>query len=201
MLEQVAFSPAKVLDEVRQMQLQRAEAKGVALTLGDFSSLPERLIGDPARLAQALLNYVDNAIKFTAQGSVTLSAQTIDRDAQGVMVRFAVTDTGIGISPVVRDKLFKAFSQGDGATTREYGGLGVGLSNTRELTKLMGGEVGVDSVDGGGATFWLTARFGIATTPVAVGVVASDPANADSRDATAVAAPVIPAPAESCGTD
>lgn len=158
-LEQVEFSPATVLDEVRQILLQRAEAKGLTVILSDTKDLPERLIGDATRLAQALFNYLDNAIKFTERGSVTLSAQTITSDAEGVLVRFAVSDTGIGIDPEIKDKLFIAFTQGDSSSTRKYGGLGIGLSNTRELARLMGGDVGAENVAGGGATFWLTARF------------------------------------------
>ncbi len=159
-LEQVEFLPAIVLEEVRQILSQRAEAKGLDLRTGDIHGLPERLIGDPARLAQALFNYVDNGIKFSKQGSVTLSAQTLTRDQQGVVVRFVVSDTGIGITPEVREKLFRTFTQGDAGTTRQYGGLGIGLSNTRELARLMGGDVGVDSTADGSA-FWFTARFGL----------------------------------------
>ena len=159
-LEAVEFRPRIVLDEVRQALLQRAEAKGLSLAVSPAGDLPESLLGDPTRLTQALYNYVENGIKFSEQGTITLAAQTLTRNEQGVVVRFVVTDTGIGITPEVREKLFTDFAQGDSAMTRKYGGLGIGLSNTRELARLMGGEAGVDSLAGGSA-FWFTARFGL----------------------------------------
>lgn len=160
-LEQVEFSPASVLAEVRQALLNRVEAKGLTLIVGDATDLPERLVGDPTRLMQALFNYVDNSVKFSEHGTVKLSAQTLTRDAQSVVVRFTVSDTGIGIDPAIREKLFSPFAQGDSSMTRKQGGLGIGLANTRELARLMGGEVGVDDVAGGGSAFWLTARFAL----------------------------------------
>lgn len=166
-LEQIEFSPASVLAEVRQTLLGRAESKGLNLVVGDTKDLPERLRGDPMRLAQALYNYVDNSIKFSEQGTISLTAQTLTRDAESVVVRFVVSDTGMGIDPEVREKLFSTFSQGDSSMTRKHGGLGIGLSNTRELARLMGGEVGVDDVAGGGSAFWLTARFVLNPAPLA----------------------------------
>ena len=160
-LDRVEFSPTGFLEEVRQILVGRAESKGLALVVGATGGVPERLVGDPTRLAQALFNYVENSIKFSERGTITLSAQTLTRDEQSVVVRFTVTDTGIGISPEVRAKLFTTFEQGDSSLTRKDGGLGIGLANTRELARLMGGEVGVDDVAGGGSAFWLTARFAL----------------------------------------
>ena len=115
-------------------------------------------------LHRSLSKRVENSIKFSERGTITLSAQTLTRDEQSAVVRFTVTDTGIGISPEVRAKLFTTFEQGDSSLTRKDSGLGIGLANTRELARLMGGEVGVDDVAGGGSAFWLSARFALPTT-------------------------------------
>lgn len=113
--------------------------------------------GDPTRLQQALLNYATNAIKFTEQGSVSLRASVVAEDAQGVVLRFEVRDTGIGIAADTVGRLFSAFVQADNSTTRKYGGTGLGLIITRRLAEMMGGEVGVESQPGVGSTFWFTA--------------------------------------------
>jgi signal transduction histidine kinase len=162
-LETREFSPAAVLEQVRVTLLPLAEKKGIAVQAEAGHDLPPRVIGDPTRLAQALLNYVDNAIKFTEKGSVTLSARTVLRGSQAVQLHFEVSDTGIGIAPEEQDKLFSAFTQLDATTTRRYGGMGIGLSNVAELAKLMGGKVGVSSTPGKGSTFWLMAPFQLAS--------------------------------------
>ena len=159
-LESVPFSPATVMQEVCLMLAPRAEAKGLDLTVKPNPELPDEVRGDPARLAQALYNYVDNGIKFTERGSVTLWTQTVlSDDRKGILIQFAVSDTGIGVDARQRENLFSSFTQGDGSTTRKYGGLGIGLANTQSLAKLMGGEVGMDSDPGRGSTFWFTARL------------------------------------------
>lgn len=158
-IEQLVFDPATVLHETLQMLAQRAEAKGLALKLGSTADLPAQLIGDPTRLAQALLNYIDNGIKFTDRGSVTVSAQTLLRVPDGYVLRFEVSDTGIGIAPEEREKLFSVLTVGDSSLTRRHGGMGIGLANTRQLAMLMGGDVGVASEPGQGSSFWFTATF------------------------------------------
>ena len=148
----------RLLANVGAIVSERAQAKGLALHIDD-APLLQNLRGDPTRLQQALLNYATNAVKFTESGSVTLRAQTLAVDDAAVTVRFAVTDTGIGIAPDVVPRLFGAFEQADNSTTRKYGGSGLGLAITRRLAELMGGDAGVDSEPGVGSTFWFTARL------------------------------------------
>jgi CheY-like chemotaxis protein len=119
--------------------------------------IPQRLVGDPARLHQALLNYAANAVKFTDSGRITLRARQVDEDQESVTLRFEVEDTGIGIPAEILPRLFSAFEQADSSMTRRYGGTGLGLAITRRLAELMGGAAGVSSTEGVGSTFWFTA--------------------------------------------
>ena len=135
------------------------EAKGLELRI-DTAGMPPMLRGDSNRLAQALVNYLANAAKFTDAGSITLKARLIDESADTYRVRFEVIDTGIGIAEADQAKLFEAFAQADASITRQHGGTGLGLAITRRLAELMEGEVGVVSKPGQGSTFWLTARLG-----------------------------------------
>ncbi len=157
-LEAAPFAVADVIAELSGLYAGRAQAKGLRFTtsLGD---LPAQLVGDRTRLAQALLNYLANAIKFTSAGSIELRARVQEEDAQSLLVRFEVEDTGIGIAPEALRRLFTAFEQADNSTTRQYGGTGLGLAINRRLAELMGGTVGVDSEPGVGSTFWITFRF------------------------------------------
>ncbi|MBL0285731.1 MAG: response regulator [Zoogloea sp.] len=118
------------------------------------------MVGDGTRIQQALLNYVGNAIKFTAQGSVTIGVKVEADEGEHVRLCFEVQDTGIGIAPEVLGKIFNSFEQADSSTTREYGGTGLGLAITKRLAELMGGAVGVSSTPGVGSRFWFTARLG-----------------------------------------
>jgi len=162
-LESVAVRIEEVVAEVAQMIAPQAEAKQLRVATRVEPS-PALLAGDPPRLQQALLNYADNAVKFTNEGTVTLRARVLERDAERVMVRFEVTDTGIGIQPEVLGRLFSDFEQADNSTTREFGGTGLGLAITRRLAQLMDGEAGASSVPGEGSTFWFTAHLGVAIT-------------------------------------
>ena len=130
-----------------------------------------------------MLNYAGNAVKFTEQGSITLRALVLDERDDQILMRFEVADTGIGIAPDKRSRLFKAFEQADGSITRKYGGTGLGLVITRRLAKLMGGEVGVDSTAGKGSTFWFTAwlRAGKGIMPSVSGSLATEPAETQLR--------------------
>jgi CheY-like chemotaxis protein len=119
--------------------------------------LPDSLLGDSTRLQQALLNYATNAVKFTDSGTVTLRCVAEAETADGVLVRFEVQDTGIGIAAETLAKLFTAFEQADNSTTRKYGGTGLGLAITRKFAQLMGGDAGATSTPGAGSTFWFTA--------------------------------------------
>ncbi len=157
-LEVVPVSLDSLLANVRSMLSVRARAKNVRL-LFESEHLPDNLMGDPTRLQQALLNYANNALKFTEKGAVTLRCVKLHEDAASVLLRFEVKDTGIGIAPEESSRLFEAFEQADNSTTRKYGGTGLGLAITMRLAQLMNGEVGVESTPGVGSTFWFTAQL------------------------------------------
>jgi len=157
-LEDSDFNLSAVLDNVASIINPAAQEKGLAVEI-DRDSVPAWLRGDAVRLRQALLNFAGNAVKFTDKGRVMLSAELLKDDDEGLLVRFAVADTGIGITPEARQRLFQAFEQADLSTTRKYGGTGLGLAITRQLAHMMEGEVGVDSTPGKGSSFWFTARL------------------------------------------
>ena len=163
-LEDTDFALGAVIDQVRSLIADQVHSKG--LTLGiDTEGVPPWLRGDPTRLRQALLNYCSNAIKFTARGGIAIRVRRLEDTGEEVLLRFEVTDTGIGLSPEQIAHLFHAFEQADASTTREYGGSGLGLVISRRLAELMGGAVGVESVPGRGSTFWFTARLGRGAMP------------------------------------
>ena len=147
-----------ITSEVVAMLLGLAQDKNLEL-LVQTEPLPQHLLGDPIWLQQALLNYVANAIKFTAAGSVTLRNRIEDESDDSLLVRFEVQDTGVGIAPETLGRLFSPFEQADNSTTREYGGTGLGLVITQRVAELMGGTAGVVSILGAGSTFWFTARL------------------------------------------
>ncbi len=168
-LESAPFLMLDVVERLVGVCAERAEGKGLALRTAT-ANLPAVLVGDQTRLSQALLNYLANAIKFTETGAVDLRAAVLEEDAESLLVRFEVQDTGIGIEAGVLARLFSAFEQADNSMTRKYGGTGLGLAITSRLAGMMGGEVGVDSTPGVGSTFWLTARFGKPQAATAFGV-------------------------------
>ncbi len=159
-LENIEFDLAPLLERVTRVVRERAETKGLSLQISLAPELPGHLRGDPTRLSQALLNYLGNAVKFTEQGSIVLCSTLLEQSERHVMLRFEVSDTGIGIDATTVSRLFTTFEQADNSTTRNYGGSGLGLAITRRLAELMGGEAGVTSQPGAGSTFWFTARFG-----------------------------------------
>ena len=157
-LTSTPLSISKLLHDVGQMLHTGMLAKGLQLHIDDDTG-PEAYLGDPTALRQALLNYAANAVKFTEQGSITLSAHLLGNCADSQLIRFAVTDTGIGIEPEHIPRLFEAFEQADNSTTRRYGGTGLGLAITRRLAEMHGGTSGAESTPGQGSTFWFTARL------------------------------------------
>jgi two-component system, sensor histidine kinase and response regulator len=166
-LEVVAFDVREVLEDVIFLLAETAHQKGLELACGVDPNVPGGLLGDPGRLRQILLNLIGNAIKFTDRGEVIVRAQlagaTPPEEASaphdGVVVCFEVMDTGIGISPDVRQRLFQPFSQADRATERIYGGSGLGLAICKRLVRRMGGHVDVASEPGAGSTFWFTVPY------------------------------------------
>jgi PAS domain S-box-containing protein len=158
-LEQKDFTLDKLLQGVTAVVGDSIAAKGLTLRI-DTVGVPPALHGDPTRLSQALVNYLGNAVKFTARGGITLTGRLIAETATDCLLRFAVTDTGIGIAEDARSQLFKPFQQLDESFTRTHGGTGLGLAITKRIVELMGGEAGVDSTLGQGSTFWLTVRLG-----------------------------------------
>ena len=159
-LESISFNLRHNLDEVIKMLHVKAEGKGLKLFLSISSELPDLLKGDPVRLKQIVLNLTNNAIKFTNEGSVSIAIEPLWQNEAQLMVKCRVSDTGMGISEKGKEKLFKEFSQTDLSTTRKYGGTGLGLKIAYDLVRLMGGEIGVESVEGKGSMFWFTAVFG-----------------------------------------
>ena len=155
-LEHIDFNLHALLDEMRKLYAYRCSEKDLALLCDWKPGLPEWVRGDPHRVRQILNNYLSNAVKFTARGSVTLSAETTTVPGQ---VRLAVRDTGVGISPEAGERLFRPFSQLDNSSTRRVGGTGLGLAITQQLAQLMGGAVGWESQPGKGSVFWADIPF------------------------------------------
>ncbi len=164
-LEVVDFDLYDIVENVAGMVAARAAAKGLELATLIDHDLPESFLGDPLRVRQVLANLAANAVKFAERGEVVLRAKRCAANADGVTIRFEVTDTGIGISAEQQSQLFAAFSQADVSTTRKYGGTGLGLAISSQLVRLMGGEIGVESEPGKGSTFWFTVPLDVSSKP------------------------------------
>ncbi|MEN8165175.1 MAG: ATP-binding protein [Acidobacteriota bacterium] len=163
--EDVNFELREVVDTVVSMLSLTAKEKGIDFTARVDEQLPAFLRGDPGRLRQVLLNLAGNAVKFTDDGSVAISVDLDEASETTTAVRFAVTDTGVGIPANHIDRLFKPFSQIDGSSSRKHGGTGLGLMISQQLTELMGGKITVESREGEGSTFRFTAHFGTTEDP------------------------------------
>lgn len=174
-LETIDFDLRRTVEDVVELFAPKAQSKGLELACLIHHGIPPAVRGDPGRLRQVLSNLVSNGIKFTDSGEVVVRAIAPEQPAgaEGTFVRFEIADTGIGIAPESKERLFRSFTQVDGSVTRRFGGTGLGLAISREIVHLFGGEIGVESEAGKGSTFWFTARFGEAaprpapTVPVA----------------------------------
>ncbi len=160
-IEHTDFELETTLASVVNLIGEKAAEKGLELILDVASDVPVNVVGDSLRLGQVLINYANNALKFTEHGEIDIVVRARETGADSVLLWFAVRDTGIGLNQEQKERLFKAFSQADASTTRQYGGTGLGLAISKQLATMMGGEVGVDSTPGVGSTFWFTARLGI----------------------------------------
>lgn len=159
-LEYNKFDLRQMVQDATEPFREQAREKGLKLECAIPMEIPETLLGDPLRLAQIVSDLLGNAIKFTEQGEITLSISIAREADEHISLLFEVSDTGIGVTPEKQENLFNAFTQEDNSTTRKYGGAGLGLSIARKLTELMGGEIGINSDQEIGSTFWFTANFG-----------------------------------------
>ena len=161
-LEHIDFSLKDVLGNFSNLIVDKATAKGLKLAFEVAPDVPDALVGDPLRLGQVLINYGNNAVKFTQRGSIHVRVRVLERTEAEVGLRFEVEDTGIGLSAEQQQSLFQSFQQADASISRQYGGTGLGLAISSRLAALMGGQVGVQSRLGEGSLFWFSARVGLA---------------------------------------
>ncbi|MBI3663372.1 MAG: PAS domain S-box protein [Acidobacteria bacterium] len=166
-LEMIDFKLRDSLDDTVKMLAMRAYQKGLELACRIAPDVPDDLKGDPGRMRQVIVNLVGNAIKFTEAGEVVVRVEPRARTEESIELLFSVSDTGIGIPTAKKEKIFEAFEQADGSTTRKYGGTGLGLTISSRLVELMGGRIAVESEPGKGSTFSFTATFGIVKNPAA----------------------------------
>lgn len=158
-LDNTDFEPQRIMDNIYNMFCDSATEKGIILNISISRNVPSIVVGDPLRLWQVLINLVNNSIKFTATGEITISVDLDSMDAQKARLLFSITDTGIGIPQESLIKIFETFTQADGSVTRRFGGTGLGLSICKGLIEMMGGEIWVESTLGKGSTFYFTADF------------------------------------------
>ena len=158
-LEERNFSLTQVIDDSLLMQNEAAKARSLSLSREIDSGVPDLVCGDAMRLKQILINFIGNAVKFSERGQITVRAHVVEEDTLSILLKIEVADQGIGISPEQQVLLFQAFSQADTSTSRKYGGTGLGLTISRRIANLMGGDVGMSSKEGHGSTFWATVRI------------------------------------------
>ncbi|NTS76682.1 response regulator [Catenovulum sp. SM1970] len=158
-IEATQLNIRQVLSNIDEMFKHKIEQKQLTFLIELDQQVPNDLVGDPLRLSQVLINLTSNAIKFTEQGKITLTIQSIEQDEQQALLHFSVKDTGIGLSKAQQAKLFQSFSQADSSTTRKYGGTGLGLTICKNLINLMSGEIAVESEPDKGSNFHFKIRF------------------------------------------
>lgn len=158
-IEQIDFEFGQIKTKLDNLLADRAKGKGLQLSYALSPEISAMLRGDPLRLGEVLINFIDNAIKFTEVGQIRVSAEVQEDTGDSQLIRFEVNDTGIGLTDEEQQRLFQPFQQADGSTTRRYGGTGLGLVICKRLAEMMGGDTGVESEAGHGSTFWFTARL------------------------------------------
>ena len=159
-LEEIPFDLRVTIEDVANSFAYRAEQKGLDFISFLAPDVPSRLIGDPARLRQIMVNLTGNSLKFTHEGELYVKGELVEEIEDRIKIRFSVMDTGIGIPEDRHATIFDSFTQADGSTTRNYGGTGLGTTISKQLAEMMGGEIGLESEEGKGSTFWFTALFG-----------------------------------------
>ena len=160
-LEKIDFDLYQMTEDALDMVCLEAHKKNLEVVVDIHDGVPKTVIGDPVRLRQIIVNLFNNAIKFTKEGEITTSIELLEQRGGTAVLKFTVKDSGIGIPKEKLGKLFKAFSQVDGSTTRKFGGTGLGLSISQNLSRMMNGKIGVESEFGEGSAFWFTAEVGI----------------------------------------
>jgi len=158
-LEEIDFDLRETLEDVASLLAERAHSKYIEIGCDISQNIPARVSGDPVRFKQIITNLLGNAIKFTEKGEVSVHAELLENSGTDIQIKISVRDTGMGINKAAQEKIFEAFRQEDGSTTRRFGGTGLGLSITRQLVNLMGGDLKVDSTPGEGSTFWFVGTF------------------------------------------
>ena len=163
--EQVDFYLDDVMAQIADLSVMRAQDKGLELLFDVAADVPQLLVGDPLRFGQVLINLTNNAIKFTERGEIVVAIRVQERSEHKVRLRVSVRDTGVGLTPAQRARLFHAFSQADTSTTRHHGGTGLGLTISQRLVEMMGGVIDLETEPGVGSDFFFSASFGVADMP------------------------------------
>jgi PAS domain S-box-containing protein len=158
-LEEIPFDLRNVVEDVAYSLARRAQDKGLEIACLVNQEIKQKLVGDPGRLRQILVNLAGNAIKFTEKGEIVIRAETVESSVTDIAIRFSVQDTGIGIPQDRQDAIFDRFTQADNSTTRRYGGTGLGLAICKQLVDAMGGKIGLASIENQGSTFWFVITF------------------------------------------